>query len=66
MKINKVTGGCVIQTYDTDLQKWTGQEFVAGDPTEYEEACTERILNQAEIWPDSTEPYLPFLMRQPD
>jgi hypothetical protein len=66
MKINKITTGFVIQTYDTDLQKWTGQEFVAGSETEYEEVGTERILDPAQIWPDSEEPYLPFLMQQPD
>jgi hypothetical protein len=66
MKINKITTGFVIQTYDTELQKWTGQEFVAGTETDYEEAGTERILDPAEIWPKSDEPYLPFDMRQPD
>jgi len=66
MKINKITTGFVIQTYDTDLMKWTGQEFVAGDQTEYEEAGTARILTPAQIWPQVPEPYLPFLMQQPD
>ncbi len=66
MKINKITTGFVIQTYDTDLGKWTGLEFVAGDQTDYEEAGTGAILTPAEIWPNSPEPYLPFLMRQPD
>ena len=66
MKINKITTGFVIQTYDTVLQKWTGQEFVAGDQTDYEEAGTGAILTPAEIWPGSPEPYLPFVMRQPD
>lgn len=65
MKINKTTCGFVIQTYDTELKKWTGQEFVAGDMSEYEQAGTWQRLNPAEIWPNSPEPYLPFLMRQP-
>jgi len=66
MKINKTTTGFVIQTYDTDQKKWIGQEFVAGDQVEYEQAGTWQSLAPAEIWPGSTEPYLPFLMRQPD
>jgi len=56
MKINKITTGFVIQTYDTELKQWTGQEFVAGDQTEYEQAGTARILAPAEIWPESPEP----------
>ncbi len=66
MKINKITTGFVIQTYDTDLMKWTGQEFVAGGQTDYEDAGTGAILDPAAIWTESPEPYLPFLMRQPD
>ena len=65
MKINKITTGFVVQTFDTELKEWTGQEFVAGE-TDYEEAGKERKLDPAQIWPDSTEPYLPFLMLQPD
>lgn len=66
MRINKITTGFVIQTYDTVLKKWVGQEFVAGDPVEYEEAGTDRILDPAEIWPKDPEPYLPFEMKQPE
>jgi hypothetical protein len=66
MKINKITCGFVIQTYDTDLKKWTGQEFVADNQSEYELAGTFQILAPADLWPGSPEPYLPFLMRQPD
>jgi hypothetical protein len=66
MKINKITPGFVIQTYDSDLMKWIGQEFVADNQTDYEEAGTGAILDSAEIWPKSDEPYLPFHMRQPD
>jgi hypothetical protein len=66
MKVNKITTGFVIQTYDTDLIKWTGQEFVAGTQTDYEESGTGAILDPAKIWPVSDEPYLPFDMRQPD
>jgi len=66
MKINKTTCGFVIQTWDTDLQKWTGQEFVAGDQVEYEKAGTFQTLTPAQIWPNQPEPYLPFQMQQPD
>jgi hypothetical protein len=66
MKINKTTTGFVIQTWDTDLRNWTGQEFVAGDQCEYEQAETFQTLTPADIWPNSPEPYLPFLMRQPN
>ena len=66
MKINKITCGFVIQTYDTDLKQWTGQEFVADNQSEYELAGTFQTLTPAEIWPGSPEPCLPFVMRQPD
>lgn len=64
MKINKITPGFVIQTYDTNKRKWTGQEFVAGNPVDYEEAGTGKILDAAQIWKDAPEPYLPFEMKQ--
>jgi len=56
----------VIQTWDTELNRWIDQEFVAGDQTEYEEADTERTLDPVDIWPDGPEPYLPFHMQQSD
>lgn len=31
MKINKITTGFVIQTFDTELGKFVSQEFIAGD-----------------------------------
>lgn len=37
MKINKITRGFVVQTYDTDTGRCIGQEFVAGDQVEYED-----------------------------
>ncbi len=64
MKINKITTGFVIQTYDTESQKWLGQEFVAGDQSDYEEAGTGMTVNPSQIW--ASQPYLPFLMQQPD
>lgn len=66
MRINKITCGFVIQTWDTELNRWIDQEFVAGDQTEFEEAGTNRILDPADLWRDGAEPYLPFHMTQPD
>lgn len=66
MRINKITDGFVIQTWDTELKSWIAQEFVAGTQTEYEQADSGRILDPSDIWPDTDEPYLPFLMTQPD
>ena len=65
MKINKIAYGFVIQTWDTETQRWIEQEFVAGTQTDYEEVGTSRSLDPADIWPDEPEPYLPFNMQQP-
>jgi hypothetical protein len=67
MLIDKITEGYVKQTYDTDKQTWTAQEFVAGNPVTYEveggeidsEDFAERCL-------EGEEPYLPFDMVQPN
>ena len=66
MRINKITYGFVIQTWDTDQRQWVKQAFVAADQTEYEHAGSDRILDPVDIWPESPEPHLPFLMTQPD
>ena len=66
MKINKITHGHVIQTWDTQLNRWLGQEFVAGNEAEYEEAGSNRVVNPIEVWSDTPEPYLPFLMEPTD
>jgi len=66
MRVNKITPGFVIQTWDTELNRWIGQEFMAGESVEYEQAGSDRILDPAEIWPDTPQPCLPLLMRQPD
>ena len=67
MLLKKITHGFVIQVFDVEQRRWTSQEFVAGDETEYE---TEdgAILNCeefAERTADKREPYLPFEMVQP-
>ena len=66
MKINKITHGFVVQTWDTELNRWISQEFVAGDQTEFEAADSDQILNPADVWPNGPEPYLPFHVKQPD
>lgn len=65
MTIKKITTGFVIQVFDTDLNRYTSQEFVAGD-TDYENDDGE-ALDFTEIpFKDGTEPYLPFDMKQPE
>src|ERR1035438_3730424 len=66
MRINKITQGFVVQTWDTELNRWIGQEFMAGDQTEFEAADSDQILDPADIWPTGPEPYLLFHMKQPD
>ena len=66
MIIKKITIGFVIQTYDTDQQNWTGQEFVAGDDLAYERA--DGVTLDPALMVDAitgTEPYLPCEMTQP-
>jgi hypothetical protein len=67
-EIKKTTYGFVIQTWDNFLKKWTDQTFVAGDQCEYENEKGESVDCDDDVWntPDGAEPYLPFLMRQPD
>ena len=66
MRINKITPGFVIQTWDTELNRWISQEFVAGEQVEYEHVGSNRTLDPSDIWLETPEPYLPFLMSQPD
>jgi hypothetical protein len=65
MRINKITTGLVIQTWDTDAKKWISQEFVAGDRVDYEKADGTPV-DADDIWPDMAEPYLPFEMTPPE
>ena len=75
MIINKITHGFVIQQFDTDKGRYVEQEFIAGDPVEYE---TTRVNGGGEFVDDSgnilgdvsssmphPEPYLSFHMVQP-
>ncbi len=72
MIINKITTGFVVQQYDTELQTWISQEFIAGEDVQYEYAdLLSEYPNQdpAEMMNESndgTEPYLPFEMVQPE
>ena len=70
MKYNKITYGFVIQTFDTALNKCTGQEFIAGDEVDYEdEGDFNYPLNnyEEEVCNIGTEKelYEPFNMEQP-
>lgn len=56
MLIKKVTTGFVIQTYDTEENKYIGQEFVAGQ-VDFEDVNGEPV--------DPIKPYLPYEMIQP-
>lgn len=58
MKIQKITYGFVVQTFDTETQKFTSQEFIAGDQVEWEDENGDPVEDQ----PDS---YLEFEMIQP-
>ena len=60
MIVKKITVGFVIQTYDTDKQEFTGQEFIAGDEVTVEDQ------NGDELDSDCCSAYLPFDMVQPD
>jgi|Laugrespbdmm15sn_2_1035079.scaffolds.fasta_scaffold26260_2 hypothetical protein len=57
-KINKITYGFVIQTWDCKKKKWTKQEFIAGDQVEFDD-------ENGDCCDDETEGYLPFEMIQP-
>lgn len=67
MVIKKITPGFVVQTWDTKLQKFTGQEFVAGDQCDCEDEIGNPVDPDLMVDPiDGAEPYLPFDMVQPN
>jgi hypothetical protein len=78
MRINKITVGFVSQIFDTDLGRFVSQEFVAGDPVDYEDEDGEPVDSDLlEIKKKvkgkkgrkktvKEEAYLPFEMKQPD
>jgi hypothetical protein len=57
MIVKKITVGFVVQTYDTNTRKYTGQEFIAGDQVDYETETGDPIERISE--------YLAFDMVQP-
>ena len=71
MKINKITEGYVVQTFDTETGKYIKQEFIAGDQVSYEEmdgtvANCEALESVNFGLYAENEPYLPFAMKQPE
>lgn len=69
MKINKITTGFVVQTFDTDSGKFTEQNFTAGDETTWNDHFGNQLERNSELivshgWLD--EPYLDFEMVQPN
>jgi len=57
MIVKKITVGFVVQVYDTETNKYTSQEFVAGDQVDFEDEYGKAV--------DSISAYLPFEMVQP-
>ena len=64
MLVNKVTVGFVIQVFDTEIQRFVSQEFVAGDQCEYEDKNGVPVCSKA-LEVDGKEVLLPFDMVQP-
>jgi hypothetical protein len=70
MKINKITVGFVVQTFDTETRTFTNQEFVAADEVSWENGYSEPLdyVKDAELIYGKggvDEPYLNFDMVQP-
>ena len=70
MKINKITTGFVVQTFDTVKMEYVSQNFTAGDQVDYEDTQGNPLdkIEAAEMGmehDDGSEPYLPFNMIQP-
>ena len=66
MKIQKITVGFVTQTFDTDSQTWTDQNFTASDDCTYEVEGDEiNVQDFVDRVVGRQEPYLPFDMMQP-
>ena len=64
MIINKITNGYVVQQFDTELGKYINQEFIAGDPVEYEQPNFDEVPDEELELIKSH--YLPFNMVQPE
>ncbi len=60
MKIQKITPGFVIQTYDTKTGRCVEQSFLAGEDTSYENEKGDAV-----DWREGEDAYQPFDMVQP-
>ena len=65
MKLNKITIGFVIQTFDTKLKRFISQEFFAGDQCDYEDREGNAVDPSLFHGKTAAEVYLPFDMVQP-
>ena len=65
MLVNKITTGFVVQVFDTEKKKFISQEFVGGDPVEYETQDGKPVKSEL-LEVDGQEVYLPFEMVQPE
>jgi len=65
MIVKKITHGFVVQTFDTQLGRFTCQEFVAGDECDYEDS-EENPVEYKLLEVDGKEVYLPYDMVQPE
>lgn len=63
MIIKKITVGYVVQTYNTKLNKYLSQEFVASNDVTLENEQGESVNN---IFDDAEMPDMPLTMIQPD
>lgn len=67
MILKKITSGFVIQDYDTEKGKFVSQEFIAGDPVEFEDEEGVSVLGSNDPTVEEfMDTYLPFDMVQPD
>lgn len=62
MIINKITNGFVIQQFDTKLNEFTSQEFMANDESQYEDIYGD-IIDEDEY--EIKNKYLSYEMIQP-
>ena len=58
MIIKKITTGFVIQSFDTEKNKFVSQEFIAGDQVDYEDENGDQVGSAQR----EKMPYLPFDM----
>jgi hypothetical protein len=64
MKVNKITVGFVVQTFDGETGKFVSQEFVGGDDVTYENNFGEPV-DPGDLPYEGPEPQMPLEMVQP-